>query len=60
MPNQQQPNLICAIQGTTDSTIVIGVNANYKSTGEEPEVDWADLTAFKQLAMKKLSPGRTW
>jgi hypothetical protein len=50
VPNQQQPNLICTIQGTTESTIVIGVNANYKSTGEEAKIKWANLVLLPLIA----------
>jgi hypothetical protein len=50
VPGQPEPNLICTIQGTTDSTIVIGVNANYKSTGEEAKIRWATLVLLPLIA----------
>jgi hypothetical protein len=50
VPDQQQPNLICTIQGTTESTIVVGVNANYKSTGEQAKIKWANVVLLPLIA----------
>jgi len=43
VPDQTEPNLICTLPGSEDSTIIVGVNTAYKAKGDEAQVNWATL-----------------
>ena len=43
VPGQMEPNLICTLPGSGDSTIIVAVNTAYKGRGDEARVNWATL-----------------
>ena len=50
IPDKPEPNVICTIQGTTESTIIIGADAGYNVTGEEGKIRWANLVLLPLVA----------
>ncbi len=49
VPDQTEPNLICTLQGSGDSTIVVAVNGANKGKGDEAQVNWATLEMLPLL-----------
>ena len=49
VPGQMEPNLICTLQGSGDSTIIVAVNTAYKGRGDEARVNWATLEMLPLL-----------
>ena len=49
VPGQTEPNLICTLQGSGDSTIVLAVNTVSNGRGEEARVNWATLEMLPLL-----------
>jgi hypothetical protein len=49
VPGETEPNLICTLQGSGDSTIVVAVNAANKGKGDEARVNWATLEMLPLL-----------
>jgi hypothetical protein len=50
LPGGAEPNLICTLHGSTESTIIIGVNTGYKASGDEAKVNWGTLVMLPLLA----------
>jgi hypothetical protein len=50
VPGEAEPNLICTLRGSTESTIIIGVNNSYKASGDEEKVNWGTLEMLPLLA----------
>ena len=49
VPGQTEPNLICTLQGSGDSTIIVAVDTAYKGRGDEAHVNWATLETVPLL-----------
>jgi len=49
VPGQMEPNLICTLQGSGDSSIIVAVNTAYKGGGDEARVNWATLETVPLL-----------